>query len=130
MIEGHTLLWEAHPEEMRVALERHDEILRSSFEGRDGYVFTGDSFAAAFGSDASGPLRPLDAARHNLPGMRTPMFGRRDDLTHVLELLDGLSLMSLTGIGGTGKTRLALAAAAGAVEAHPDGVWYSGPSQA
>ena len=50
-VEGSTRLWEEHPGEMRVALERHDEILRSAIESRGGYVFStaGDSFGAAFG---------------------------------------------------------------------------------
>ena len=57
-IEGSTLLWSRHPDEMRAALERHDVIVRTSLERAHGYVFTtaGDSFAAAF-------RRPLDAVR-------------------------------------------------------------------
>ncbi|MDG2113379.1 MAG: adenylate/guanylate cyclase domain-containing protein [Actinomycetota bacterium] len=49
-IEGSSRLWEDQPAEMQVALERHDELLRSAIEDRGGYVFTtaGDSFAAAF----------------------------------------------------------------------------------
>jgi predicted ATPase/class 3 adenylate cyclase len=49
-IEASTRLWEQHPAEMRQALERHDEILRSVIEGRRGCVFStaGDAFAAAF----------------------------------------------------------------------------------
>ncbi len=49
-VEGSTVLWEEQPDEMRLALERHDEILRSVIEGNGGYVFStaGDSFAASF----------------------------------------------------------------------------------
>src|SRR6187549_1286745 len=49
-IEGSTSLWEAHPEAMRLALSRHDEILRKAVDGFDGFVFStgGDGVAAAF----------------------------------------------------------------------------------
>jgi len=50
-VEGSTRLWEQYPTEMEPALERHDEILRSTFVSHGGYVFStaGDAFAAAFG---------------------------------------------------------------------------------
>ena len=49
-IEGSTRLWEANPEAMRIALARHDEILREAIETRGGYVFktVGDSFFTVF----------------------------------------------------------------------------------
>jgi len=49
-IEGSTGLWEADPDAMRMALERHDSILRATIDGADGYVFStgGDGLAAAF----------------------------------------------------------------------------------
>lgn len=49
-VEGSTRLWEQHPDDMAVALERHDELLRRSIQACDGYVFStaGDSFSAAF----------------------------------------------------------------------------------
>ena len=49
-IEGSTHLWEQHPDAMRHALARHDEILRSAIEAHNGYVFKtiGDAFCAAF----------------------------------------------------------------------------------
>ena len=49
-IEGSTRLWESAPDVMRLALARHDEIVRSSVESRGGWVFTtaGDGFGAAF----------------------------------------------------------------------------------
>ena len=45
-IEGSTRLWEQHPIEMRVALERHDEILHAGVAKHDGFVFAagGDGF--------------------------------------------------------------------------------------
>jgi len=49
-VEGSTRLWEDHPDEMRVALERHDELVRAAIDDQGGRVFStaGDSFAAAF----------------------------------------------------------------------------------
>ena len=38
-IEGSTRLWKEHPDEMKVALARHDQILREVMEGHGGYVF-------------------------------------------------------------------------------------------
>jgi len=54
-IEGSTRLWETHPEAMRLALARHDRLMRQAIEMRQGYVFktVGDAFCAAF---ASAPL--------------------------------------------------------------------------
>ena len=49
-IEASTRLWEEHPEEMRMALARHDEVVRKAVDAFDGFVFSaaGDGFAAAF----------------------------------------------------------------------------------
>ncbi len=64
--------------------------------------------------------------RTNLPVPATPFLGREAELAAVVELLtgDGLRLLTLTGPGGTGKTRLALQAAAEASESFPDGVFW------
>jgi class 3 adenylate cyclase len=65
-VEGSTRLWEEHPDEMRFALERHDELLRSAIGSFGGYVFStaGDSFAAGFHSagDAIGGALAAQAA--------------------------------------------------------------------
>jgi predicted ATPase/class 3 adenylate cyclase len=64
--------------------------------------------------------------RTNLPVPATPFLGRERELEDVVELLsqDGARLLTLTGPGGTGKTRLALQAAGRASDAYPDGVWW------
>ena len=235
-LEGSTRLWEEHPDAMRDALARHDEILRGAVEKRDGYVVktTGDGLHAAFATapDAVGrggrraaraareewtlpeplkvrmglhtgvaevrdgdyygtavnraarvaaaahggqivvsqrpptscatssrrararrprrapsarsrptrahrarsthpelpsdfpPLRSLDAFPGNLPVQRTAFVGRADDLSDVLEALDDSPVVTLTGVGGVGKTRLALQVAADAVGRFPDGAWF------
>ena len=70
------------------------------------------------------PLRSLDTLSNNLPGELTSFVGRRVELAQVGELLGGMRLLTLTGAGGCGKTRLALQAAADAMDGHPDGVWW------
>ena len=59
----------------------------------------------------------------NLPAELTSFVGRRAELAEVKRLLAGSRLVTLTGIGGVGKTRLALRAAAGLRRAFRDGAW-------
>jgi predicted ATPase/class 3 adenylate cyclase len=238
-IEGSTRLWEAEPEQMAVALRRHDEIMRSSIEQAGGYVFktVGDAFCAAFGTaqsavgavlasqqalcaqawptsrpvrvrmglhtgaceeregDYFGPVvnraARLEAAAHggqvlisgvtadlladalppgvslrdlgphrlkdlgrpeqvyqlqagfltatfppissldspelpnNLPSMPSPFVGRDREIAEVRRLTAESRLVTLTGAGGSGKTRLALQVAAELVESTADGVWLA-----
>ncbi len=62
----------------------------------------------------------------NLPVPATAFLGREQELSEVVSLLtaDGTRLLTLTGPGGTGKTRLALQAAAEAADGFPDGVFW------
>jgi predicted ATPase len=62
----------------------------------------------------------------NLPVPTTPFLGRERELAEVSDLFvrGGVRLLTLSGPGGTGKTRLALQAAAAAAEAYPDGIWW------
>jgi predicted ATPase/class 3 adenylate cyclase len=234
-LEGSTRLWDEHPEAMRVALARHDEILRGAVEDRGGRVVksTGDGCMAAFGTamDAlaaavegqralnaerwaeTGPLRVrmglhtgtaesregdyfggvlnraarltnvahggqvvvsqatadlardalpddcelVDLGEHrlrdlsraervyqvaanglkrnfarlrsveafpgNLPAQVTSFVGRVDEIATVAEALREARLVTLTGVGGVGKTRLAIQAAAEVLPEYPDGAW-------
>ena len=236
-IEGSTRLWEEHPEAMRVALARHDDILRGAFERHGGHVFktVGDAFCVAFASApealraamdaqralrqeawgevgsvrvrmalhageaqerdadyfgpalnrvarllAAGrgeqvllsraareglelslpeavtlhdmgshrlkdlllpehvyqlvhpelpaefpPLRSLDALPNNLPRQLTSFIGREREMAEVKRLLSVGSLVTLTGPGGTGKTRLALQVGADLLDRYGDGVWLA-----
>ena len=67
--------------------------------------------------------RPAERARHNLPIALTSFIGRDRELREVARLLDRHRLVTLTGAGGSGKTRLGLEAATARVGACPDGVW-------
>lgn len=243
-IEGSTKLWQQHPDAMKAALARHNEILHKSIADHDGYVFktVGDEFCAAFDTApealaaalaiqrtlhtedwsvgaglsrpagikvrmalhtgtaelrdgdyfgvtlsrvaylmAAGhgdqtllsaatqelvrdhlpedvtlqalgkhrlrdlehaeqifklvaadlpvdfpPLRTLEDYRHNLPLQLTSFIGREKEMADVKRLLGKSRLVTLTGVGGTGKTRLALQVAADLLNAFPDGVWLVG----
>ena len=70
------------------------------------------------------PLKTLDLVRHNLPVERTPLFGRDGVLAEVGGRLGEYRLVSVLGMGGTGKTRVAVAAAADVIDGFPDGVWF------
>jgi predicted ATPase/class 3 adenylate cyclase len=69
------------------------------------------------------PLASLDALPNNLPLQVTSFIGREKESADVKRLLGGTRLLTLTGTGGTGKTRLALEAAADMLPEYPDGVW-------
>ncbi len=69
-------------------------------------------------------LRGLEATPNNLPRQANSFVGRERELTEVGTLMAGTALLSLVGTGGLGKTRLALQIATGALDDHPDGVWF------
>lgn len=69
------------------------------------------------------PLRSLGVHRHNLPIALTSFVGRTDEVKALEGVLYRERLITLTGLGGAGKTRLALQVAARVVECFPDGVW-------
>jgi predicted ATPase/class 3 adenylate cyclase len=235
-IEGSTRLWEQFPAEMKVALARHDALLRLAIRDHDGYVFStgGDAFCAAFHTAADGlaaardaqlaltrepwpasvqikvrmvvhtgaaelrdndyfgqplnraarllsaghggqvlfslatqellrdalpegvtlrdmgerrlkdlirpervyqlvapdlqadfpSLKTLDARTHNLPIQLTSFVGREREMQEVKALLRDARLVTLTGSGGAGKTRLSLQVGADLVDGFTDGVWF------
>lgn len=69
-------------------------------------------------------LRTVGVPVHNLPAQPTSFVGRGDELDESEELLRSSSLLTLTGIGGGGKTRLGLELAARLVGGYRDGAWF------
>jgi predicted ATPase/class 3 adenylate cyclase len=69
------------------------------------------------------PLRSVDAVPTNLPTMRTELIGRSDDVSSLAKLVERERLVTLTGVGGVGKTRLALGVAASVAPDFADGCW-------
>lgn len=69
------------------------------------------------------PLASVDVQPNNLPLQLTSFIGRDIDLTRVKRLLESNRLVTLTGAGGTGKTRLSLQVGVEVSENFPDGVW-------
>ena len=66
---------------------------------------------------------PAVPARHNLPRQLTSFVGRERELRELEAVLDATPLMTLTGAGGVGKTRLAEELVQPRLEQYPDGVW-------
>jgi predicted ATPase len=79
--------------------------------------------AAALRTDFP-PLRALDASPGNLPGATTSFIGRESEAGEVHAAAKAHRLVTLTGVGGVGKTRLALEVAARLADEFPDGVWF------
>lgn len=86
---------------------------------------------AALGYRFALPIAPSDGAsrlqaspRHNLPLQLTSFVGHEEDLDEYAALVDQTRLLTLTGIGGCGKTRLALKLAERMLPSFLDGVWY------
>ena len=78
----------------------------------------GDGIGADFA-----PLRTLAGSPGNLPVQVTSVVGREDAVAELTDLVQTCRLVTLTGVGGVGKTRLALQVAAELVPEFPDGVW-------
>ncbi|MCX6046720.1 MAG: tetratricopeptide repeat protein [Chloroflexi bacterium] len=85
------------------------------------------------GEESPAPARPfVDNPTNNLPVQLTSFIGREKEIAEIHRLLipaqneragEGIRLLTLTGPGGTGKTRLALQAATQLLDAFPDGIW-------
>jgi predicted ATPase len=69
------------------------------------------------------PLRALDTNPGNLRSATTSLIGRESDVAEIKDVVRAHRLVTLTGVGGVGKTRLALEAARQMSDEFPDGVW-------
>src|SRR5207249_7585016 len=72
------------------------------------------------------PLKALDTHPHNLPVQPTPLIGRQREVAAVQQLLlrEDVRLLTLTGPGGSGRTRLGLHVAAELSDHFPDGIYF------
>ena len=68
---------------------------------------------------------PLARPMHNLPASLTSFIGRQQQIGELARLLSSTRLLTLTGTGGCGKTRLALEVARQVLDRFPDGVWLA-----
>jgi hypothetical protein len=70
------------------------------------------------------PLKSVSAVLNNLPFQVTSFIGRERELSELTTLVHTTRLLTLTGTGGAGKTRLALHVAADVIDNFDDGVWF------
>ena len=70
------------------------------------------------------PLKTLDIYRHNLPAQTTTFIGREQEIAEVKQELEKHRLVTLTGSGGTGKTRLSLQVAVDLLDRFQHGIWF------
>jgi predicted ATPase/DNA-binding winged helix-turn-helix (wHTH) protein len=115
---------QVHISMLRRALGADRDLIRTVT--RRGYLFTGHVMAGARSTSAAdvGP-EPTMSSASNLPTPLSELIGRETDLQQVVEQQANHRLLTLTGPGGIGKTRLALAAAWRLFDRYPDGVWLA-----
>ena len=118
---GHQLLMEAFHQQgenhlVIAQFEKLTKILQDTF-GAPPSATTQKLYEAIL--NKSKPIQ------HNLPtlGSLTPFFGRKSELSDVVSLLQNRRLLSIVGMGGMGKTRLALSVCREVKGNFPDGVW-------
>jgi predicted ATPase len=75
-------------------------------------------------SEIDAPLHDRDDIKSNLPQQLTPFIGRQKEIAEIRETMRNGRLVTLTGPGGIGKTRLALQVAADSLRDYDDGVWF------
>jgi predicted ATPase len=107
-------------------------LATAAVAGTAGFVDLGEQFLGGLaepervfqlGDEEFPRLRSVGPVMTNLPPERTVFVGRERELGVVATLIRSARAVTLTGVGGVGKTRLALQVAAGMVDEFPDGVW-------
>ena len=94
-----------------------------------GALQLGQPQRAALEAAAQRPSRPRRSEhrgtkKHNLPRLVTPLFGRESDLAEARALISDAHVLTLTGAGGIGKTRLAVQLGHRVLSDYGDGVWF------
>src|SRR6516225_7329391 len=126
VVEEHNL--ESHVSTLRAVLGPDRGLIRT-VSGR-GYQFTGEIRALSQAGDQRASLGPDAAEPGALPPTNVPepvleLIGRDDELAEVVNLMGTHRLVTLTGAGGIGKTRLAVALARELRPHYADGVWLA-----
>ena len=85
----------------------------------------GEVKAAAVADQSAPAGADIGAATNNLPQQLTSLIGREADLAEIKARLSDHRLVTLTGSGGVGKTRLSIEAGRGLFDRYPDGVWLA-----
>ena len=123
---GQILISGATRELVRDALPAHTELLdlgerrlKDLLRPEHLYQLQAPGLASRFA-----PLRTLEASRNNLPVQLTSFIGRENEIVEIKQELKVRHLVTLTGPGGTGKTRLSLQVAADLLNQFHHGVWF------
>jgi predicted ATPase/class 3 adenylate cyclase len=123
---GQTLLSQATQELVRDELPENVSLrdlgehrLKDLIRSEHIYQFNLDGLPGDFP-----PIKTLDMYRHNLPVQMTSFIGRGQEMTEIKQALAQHHLVTLTGAGGAGKTRLSLQVAADVIDEFSDGVWF------
>lgn len=115
---------------LELAVLRQDPGLMGTAPGVAGPGVDGPGTAAVAGglesvsASASGTSSAALPALHGMPSRDTSFVGREAELASVVELLGVERLVTITGVGGAGKTRFATQAAALALEPFAGGIWF------
>jgi tetratricopeptide (TPR) repeat protein len=110
-------------ERMRKALSKELSADPSAESRRLYQEIRAGSFQATPPSSGGPSEKLVDSARHNLPSPLTTFVGREREMVETKRLLAMTRLLTFTGAGGSGKTRLALEVARDLLGAYPDGAW-------
>ena len=114
----HRLADEAGLDPSPALQQLQEDILRQASEVTAGGQLPAEERAGRAGQD------PVASLPGNLPRPVTSFLGRRHETEAVCRLLERGRLVTLTGVGGVGKTRLALRTASTVAEEYPDGAWW------
>ena len=114
------------------ALEQHEQFEKTLYRElgvRPGAAIQRlheEILSGRFPRPEASPEVVSDPGDHNLPAPRTSLIGREHELAETKRLLAMTRLLTLTGAGGSGKTRLAVEMARDLAGTYPDGVWMVG----
>jgi predicted ATPase/class 3 adenylate cyclase len=114
----HKLVQDTLPEDYHL-LDLGERRLKDLLRPEHLYQLTGPGLPTTFP-----PLKTLDFFPNNLPIQLTTFVGREKEITEIKQALNEHRLITLTGSGGTGKTRVCLQVAADLIDHFDHGVWF------